>query len=204
MLVLYLPRLPMGGVERATVTLANHWADKGRPVTLLLDREEGALLDALSPNVPVEILGASRTLWALPKLASWLRRNRPAVLHSALPHNSAIALVAGLRSSTRITVAEHSLLADKVRIDPGLARIVPVMRRLYPAADAVLAASDAVARDLKAALGLQRPISVVGNPIVTDGFDSARLPRPAGRLKLCVSQRNGCSCGPENIGPSTG
>ena len=179
MLVLYLPRLPMGGIERATVTLANYWAAKGRPVTLLLDREEGALLDAVSPDVPVKVLGASRTLWALPKLASWLRRNRPAVLHSALPHNSAIALVAGLRSATRITVAEHSLLGDKIGIDRSLARIVPVMRRLYPAADAVLAASDAVAGDLKTVLGLNRPISVVGNPIVTDGFDPARLPRPA-------------------------
>jgi len=179
MLVLYLPRLPMGGIERATVTLANHWAAQGRPVTLLLDREEGALLDAVSPDVPVDILGASRTLWALPKLASWLRRNRPAVLHSALPHNSAVALVAGLRSSTRITVAEHSLLGDKVRIDGSLARIVPVMRRLYPAAGAVLAASDAVANDMKAVLGLNRSISVVGNPIVPDVFDPARLPRPA-------------------------
>ncbi|HEX4507928.1 MAG TPA: glycosyltransferase [Alphaproteobacteria bacterium] len=179
-LALYLPRLPMGGIERATVTLANHWAAKGRPVTLLLDRAEGALLDAVSDDVPVEVLGASRTLWALPKLASWLRRNRPAVLHSALPHNSAVALVAGLRSSTRITVAEHSLLADKIRIDPGLARIVPVMRRLYPAAAAVLAASDAVAGDMKTILGLTRPISVVGNPIVPDGFDPARLPKPLG------------------------
>ncbi len=180
MLALYLPRLPMGGIERATVTLANYWASKGRPVTLLLDREEGALLDAVSADVPVEVLGASRTLWALPKLASWLRRNRPAVLHSALPHNNAVALVAGLRTSTRITVAEHSLLGDKIRMDRGLARIVPVMRRLYPAADAVLAASDAVAGDLRAVLGLKRPISIVGNPIVPDGFDPAGLPKPAG------------------------
>jgi len=179
-LVLYLPRLPMGGIERATVTLANHWTAKGRPVTLLLDREEGALLDAVSPDVPVEVLGASRTLWALPKLASWLRRNRPAVLHSALPHNSAVALVAGLRSDTRITVAEHSLLADKIRIDRNLARIVPVMRRLYPAAAAVLAASDVVAKDMKTVLGLSRAVSVVGNPIVPDGFDPAKLPKPVG------------------------
>jgi len=180
MLVLYLPRLPMGGIERATVTLANHWVAQNRPVTLLLDRNEGALLDAVSPDVPVEVLGASRTLWALPKLASWLRRNRPTVLHSALPHNSAVALVAGLRSGTRITVAEHSLMGDKLKIDNSLARILPIMRRLYPAADAVLAASDAVAGDLKAVLRLERPISVVGNPIVPDGFDPAKLPKPAG------------------------
>jgi glycosyltransferase involved in cell wall biosynthesis len=179
-LVLYLPHLPMGGIECATVTLANHWAAKGRPVTLLLDREEGALLDAVSADVPVEVLGASRTLWALPKLSSWLHRNRPAVLHSALPHNNAVALVAGLRTDTRITVAEHSLLADKIRIDRSLARIVPVMRRLYPAADAVLAASDAVAGDLRTVLGLKRSISVVGNPVVPDGFDPARLAKPVG------------------------
>src|SRR6185437_6182899 len=65
-------------------------------------------------------------------------------------------------------------------MDPSLARIVPVMRRLYPAADAVLAASEAVAGDMRAVLGLKRPISVVGNPIVPDGFDPARLPKPVG------------------------
>ncbi len=178
MLVLYLPRLPMGGIERATVTLANHWVARGRPVAVLLDRREGELIDALSPDVPVAVLGVSRTLFALPRLVAWLRGNRPAELHSALPHNSVTALIAGLLTGTRVTVAEHSLLRDKIRMGGDVKRIVPLMRRLYPHAAALLAASDAVAEDMRAVLGTTTPIQVVGNPIVVDGFDPALLERP--------------------------
>ena len=178
MLVLYLPRLPMGGIERATVTLANHWAGLGRPVTLLLDRREGVLLDAVSPNVPVAVLGVTRTLFALPKLVGWLRRNRPAVLHSALPHNNVVALAAGLLTGTCVTVAEHSLLRDKMRMDRGVARILPLMRWLYPKARAIVAASQAVANDILSVLGAPQSIAVVGNPIVADGFDPDSLDRP--------------------------
>jgi glycosyltransferase involved in cell wall biosynthesis len=180
MLVLYLPCLPMGGIERATVTLANHWAAQGRPVMLLLDRKEGELVDALSPRVPVAVLGASRTLWALPRLIAWLLRHRPAVLHSALPHNSIMALAAGRLTGTPVTVAEHSLLGDKISMGGDVARIVPAMRRLYPRARALLAASNTVAGDMRAVLGLNAPISVVGNPIVADGFDPATLEEPRG------------------------
>jgi glycosyltransferase involved in cell wall biosynthesis len=178
MLVLYLPCLPMGGIERATVTLANHWAGLGRPVTLLLDRREGVLLDGVSPKVPVALLGVTRTLFALPKLVGWLRNNQPTVLHSALPHNNVVALTAGLLTGTRVTVAEHSLLRDKVRMDGAVARILPLMRRLYPKASAILAASQAVANDIRSVLGVSQPIHVVGNPIVADGFDPVRLARP--------------------------
>lgn len=178
MLVLYLPRLPMGGIERATVTLANNWAAQGRPVTLLLDRKEGELVDAVSPDVPVAILGASRTLWVLPRLIAWLLRHRPAMLHSALPHNSVVALAAGRLTGTPVTVGEHSLLRDKIHMGSDVARIVPTMRRLYPRARALLAASDAVADDMRAVLGLKASISVVGNPIVADGFDPATLEKP--------------------------
>lgn len=179
MLVLYLPHLPMGGIERATVTLANHWAGLGRPVTLLLDRREGVLLEAVSPKVPVAVLGVTRTLFALPKLVDWLRRNRLAVLHSALPHNNVVALAAGLLTGTRVTVAEHSLLRDKIGMDRAVARILPLMRWLYPKAGGILAASQAVADDVTSVLHISpSAIRVVGNPIVADGFDPGTLDRP--------------------------
>jgi glycosyltransferase involved in cell wall biosynthesis len=100
------------------------------------------------------------------------------MLHSALPHNSVMALAAGWLTGTRVTVAEHSLLRDKIRIDRDLARIVPLMRRLYPRAGALLAASDAVVGDMRAMLDIKATIAVVGNPIVADGFDPAVLERP--------------------------
>jgi len=180
MLALYMPWLPMGGIERTTVTLANHWAAQGRPVTVLLDRREGELIDDLSPDVPLAILGASRTAWAMRRLVSWLRHNRPAVLHSALPRNNLVALAAALATGTRVTVAEHSLLADKVRIERGMARLVLPMRHLYPRAAAVLAPSEAVADDLRTMIGLERTaIRVVGNPVVPDGFSADGVARPA-------------------------
>ncbi len=180
MLALYMPRLPMGGIEKVTVTLANHWAAEGGQPTVLLDRREGALIGGLSPGVRVATLAAPRTAWAFPRLVSWLRRNRPTVLHSALPHNRLVALAAGALTGTRITIAEHSLLADKIRLDRRMARLVGPMRLLYPRAAAILAASEAVAEDLCAILGLKRAtIRVVGNPVVPDDFAPDALERPA-------------------------
>lgn len=179
MLTLYLPRLPMGGIERASVTLLNQWAAEGYPAALLLDRAEGDLMQAVAGAVPVHSLGVRRTARALPALVCWLRRNRPRALHSALPHNSIVALVAGRLTGTRVTVAEHSLLCDKLRIDRGIRRIAPLMRRLYPLAATLLAPSAAIAGDLATTLGLQTPISVIGNPVVPSGFDPTVLARPA-------------------------
>ena len=167
--MLYLPRLPLGGIERTTIALANHWAGQGRAVTLLLDRAEGVLLPTV--RAPMATLNAPRTAAALPPLIAYLRRTRPALLHSALPWNNLVALIAGRLTKTPISIAEHSLIAAKTGAKARL--LPPLMRLLYPGAHAIIAPSTAIARDLAVTAQLPRErIEVVGNPII-DGLPPA-------------------------------
>ena len=164
-LVLYLPRLPMGGVERGTVLLANHWIRQGRAVTLLLDRAEGPLMAAIDPAVPVTLLGVRRTARALPALLGFLRRTRPRLLHSALPWNSLMALAAGRIAGIPVSIAEHSLPLHQGSTHPRL--LLALQRRAYPFAHRIIAPSADIADELATALGMPRAqIRVVGNPVV--------------------------------------
>ena len=62
------------GAERVTVLLANALAERGRPVDVVLVRAEGGFLADLAAQVEVVDLRASRTLFAIPGLAAYMRK----------------------------------------------------------------------------------------------------------------------------------
>lgn len=166
-LALFLPSLKAAGVQRMMVNLANHWAETGLRVDMVLTRAEGAFLKQLHPHVRVVDLDAPRALSALRPLMRYLRRERPEALLSAQPHNNLVALWARAltRVSTRIVVSEHNiLLPENLR-----ERLFPMLLRLfYPHAHAVVAVSRATANDLTQTTGFPRTrIKVIYNPVVT-------------------------------------
>ena len=167
----YMPHLRIGGAERVMVNLANHFAARGAAPVMLLDRREGALVDALAPEIEVVALDAPRAMAAAPGLARALRSRRPAVLLSAITYNSPVAILAALlaRTGTRVAVAEHTILsrelAERGRRDRWL---VPRLLRLaYRRAAAILCPTDAIADDLAALIGIARDrIDVLVNPVI--------------------------------------
>lgn len=178
----YMPHLPVGGAERVTVNLANHFAERGQAPLMILDRREGAMIDALSPKVEVVALDAPRTRAALWRLVRVLRARRPRVLLSAITHNSPVAILAAFlaRSGTRVAVAEHTVLSQELAERGERDRqILPKLLRLsYRRAAAILCPSDAIADDLAQLCGIpRRRIEVLPNPVV--GPDVAmRAARP--------------------------
>ncbi|MBF0460822.1 MAG: glycosyltransferase [Magnetococcales bacterium] len=182
LIVFYLPRLVVGGAERVFLRLAEAMAAQGHPVLLLLDRREGELLDRLPPELPLEILGARRTVTALPKLARWLRHRRPAILLSAISHNNIIAIAAARLAgvATRVIVSEHTVLSCHSSMEFSWQhRLMPWLARwFYPLADAVVAVSNSVATDLVHLRVLPRPaIDLIDNPVLPAGGATA-LPPP--------------------------
>ena len=82
-LAIYLPTLGGGGVERVFLTLMRELAGRGVKSILVLDRLEGELVREVPAGSRVVPLRASRTLTAVPRLAQWLRRERPEIFFRA-------------------------------------------------------------------------------------------------------------------------
>jgi glycosyltransferase involved in cell wall biosynthesis len=199
------------GAERVWLNLSRAFLARGHRVDLVLGRRTGHLADAIPPGVRVvdlavrsrlPLLGAAlrdprsaRSLapalvslpppWilaAVPALASYLTRERPDALLSALSYSNLAALWARERAGVpvRVAISEHNTLS--VRASHSRARrwrVLPVVEaRWYPRADAILAVSQGVADDLARTAGLPRArIAVTYNPVVSDAlFAAAREP----------------------------
>lgn len=179
----YMPHLRTGGAERVTVNLANHFAQRGERVLMVLDRRDGALLQALDAEVELISLDAPRTLAALPRLMRLLKARRPGVLLSGITYNSPIAILAAKLSGagTRVAVAEHTVLSQEL-MERGLrdrAAIPPLLNLAYRGAAAILCPSAAIADDLAKLCHIARErIDVLANPVVGDDIARRAAARP--------------------------
>ncbi len=176
-IAIFLPSLGSGGAEKMMLNLAHGLMARGYTVEMVLVRKEGGFLSVLSPEVCIIDLKASRALAALPALVGYLRRNRPKVLLSNLPHLNMLAVMARALAGTktRLVLVEHNDLqrasAHGVR---RWERFFPLAVGLFhPHADAVVAVSQGVADGLVQLAGLPRElVRVIYNPIVTSDIDS--------------------------------
>lgn len=181
-IAIYLPSLRGGGAERAMVTLANGFADRGLKIDLVLAQAEGPYLSEISPGVRVVDLQSSRVLASLPGLVRYLRRERPRAMLSALNHANVIAVVARMlaRVPIRLVVSERNnvSLSGSSSKDLRSRVILHMMRWAYRKADVVTAVSGGVADDLADAINLPRDrISVVFNPVVTpELIEKSKMP----------------------------
>lgn len=178
-LALFLPSLRGGGAERMFITLANGFAARGYAVDVVLCRAEGPYLKEVSASVRVIDLCVSGVARALPRLARYLRNERPLSLLSGLRHANIVALLARrlAKVPTRIVVSERNTFSAAT--GSRLHRLMGVLMRVtYPGASEVTAVSQGVADDLSKAVGLPlERIKVLYNPVVTaDLLAQAELP----------------------------
>lgn len=179
---LFVPSLRGGGAERAMVTLANGFAERGLKVDLVLASAEGPYLSEVSSGVNIIDLKSSRVLASLPGLVRYLRKVRPEAMLSALSHANVIATLACMlaRTDVRLVVSERSNLSMSSSKPQNLRgrAVLPLMRWVYRKADGVVAVSKGVADDLAKNIDLPRDrISVIYNPVVTSGLiEKSRMP----------------------------
>ena len=171
-IALFLPSLHVGGAERVLLNLAWGFDERGLAVDLVVAKAEGPYLSQVPKGIRVVDLRASRILTSVPALAHYLRRERPAVMLSAIDHANIVALWARKLSAapSRIVVSVHSTLTRATSNEPHVrGRLVPRLAGwFYPWADEVVAVSQGVAEDLAASTGLSAErIKVIYNPVVT-------------------------------------
>jgi glycosyltransferase involved in cell wall biosynthesis len=161
-----------GGVERCLINLAQGFLDRGLRVDVVLGQAGGPHLAKLPAAVRLIDLNASRQLARLPKLARYLRHERPSALLAAGHFTNEIAVCARALAQcrTRVIVAEHNTLSRAARPEAAHKQRLRLLssRLCYPWADGIVAVSRGVACDLASIIGcaLER-IRVIYNPVVT-------------------------------------
>ncbi len=165
------------------LNIAHGLLAEGIPVEMILLRKRGAFAALLPREATVVELGARNLLAAIPPLARYLRRERPAAFLAALALAN-LASVAAHRlagSPTRLVLSVHTTYSQSYpRKKHRLLRtVVPrLMRWLYPLADAVVAVSQGAARDLVSYLGLSPAhVQTIYNPVIGPDF-YARAAQP--------------------------
>jgi glycosyltransferase involved in cell wall biosynthesis len=178
-LAIFLPSLAGGGAERMMLHLAAGVLAQGIAVHLVCADARGPYLGEVSSGCRLVDLKAQRVLLALPKLAAWLRENRPSVLLAAMDHANLIAIwahtLACVGPAVRLAVSVRSQLSVAAAHEPSWrGRTLPwLARRFYPRADDVIAVSEGVADDLADCLGLTRArITAIPNPVLSDDIDA--------------------------------
>ncbi len=174
--VLFLPSLDGGGVERVFVQLANDFAALGVSVDLALAAAKGPYLREVDPVVRVVDLKSSGVSRSLPGLARHLRTERPDVILSGLDHANVTSVVARslTANGTRCIISSRSV-PTMLKREAGIARAWPVLqlaRIAYRFADAVIANSEGVADDLSRYFLIPRNrIRVIYNPLSLESIE---------------------------------
>ena len=180
-IALFLPSLHGGGAERVMLDISAELVNRSYPVDLVLVRAEGHYRDIVPEGVRLIDLHSHRTAASLLKLASYLRRERPAVLLSTLVHANVIALTAKMMLRGRVRVVPR--IANTYGEEMASGRFkhrqaLRLLKLLLPTADAVVCVSRGVAHDLITAVpAAASRIETIYNPVVSpDLVDKASLP----------------------------
>ncbi len=159
--------LPMGGVERVMLGLADGLVVTGDRVTLLVSSRTGALAHAVPDGVEVVALGGPSSAWDDPagaaqavwRLAVWLRANRPDAVVSAKEQANAACLAA------RRMAGVDPVLFRTRHLPPSRsdARWLGLPGRPH---DRVVAVSHELAAQLQAVVAPGTAITVLPNPVL--------------------------------------
>ena len=181
-IALFLHDLRAGGAERVSVNLANAIVQLGHDVDLVLVNRLGckAFFDELEASIRVLELPQSRTLTSAVGFRSYMMRERPNLVISALTHINVCALIGRHLSRYRpkITIVEHGQFSrERAKSMPVSVRMAYWMAPwLYPLANRIATVSKGAREDLARSTGIDpQLISVLHNPVVNESLTEASL-----------------------------
>ena len=143
---LFVQDLSFGGAERAMTTLADGLNSHGYEVDFItgdLDGEMGSSIPATATTIELD---TARALESIRPLATYLSRDEPAVLCSALTHANVTTILASLLASscTTVIVTEHSPPGTRTFENPRGRLVLESTRLVYPFADGIVGVSEEI------------------------------------------------------------
>ncbi len=168
-----MSNLEIGGTQRVMLHLAEGLLKEGIFVDIVAVRAQGPFLKIVPAEANLIDLRAKRTLFAIPALIRYLRKNRPDAVLSGLTHINIAAIISRSFSgiSTRLIASERNNLTQKKINSPKLwdRFLYAVVNLFYPFADGIITVSKDVADDLARSAKLDpEKIIPIHNPIPMD------------------------------------
>ncbi|MBK1649470.1 glycosyl transferase [Rhabdochromatium marinum] len=150
---------------------------RGLAIDLLLLRADCAYLAELPPSIRQHRLAGRHSQLAIPALARYLRRERPAALLVAKDRAGRSAVLAralaGVQTPIALRLGTHLSTAMAGRSAPERWLRYRLIRWLYPHIETIIAVSNGVAEDVQAVAQVPAErIHVVRNPVITPTLES--------------------------------
>jgi glycosyltransferase involved in cell wall biosynthesis len=175
-LAVLMAEIGRGGMGKMRIHLMNAIAEAGYAVDLLLGRDDAAHTVALDERIRVIRLGTTHAVFGVPRLAWYLRRERPAVLLTQRIRVNVLAHRARAlsRARVRIFATGNAHMSTAVREFPKREQIrrLARIRDYFSRNDGMIAVSRGVADDCAELMGWSPDaVDVAPNPVVTPELD---------------------------------
>ena len=168
-----VPDLSAAGTQRVQVMLAGGMANNGFSVDLVNCATAGPLSEAIPDGVGSVQFDQTVLPLALPKLVSYLKKEKPVVLYSAINGANLLALLAIrlARTNTKLVMTVHTHFGEKWKhqfhLTAPLRRLV--LKWMYGRATKVVVVSDDIRDHLLEDLDIvPEKVATVMNPIDRD------------------------------------
>ena len=173
----FLPSAEGGGAERAMITLANAFAARGYSTDLVLAYKKGPNLKKVSSEVRVIDLCANRIYKSILPFVSYLHKERPDAVLSAMNHANIVAIISKKlsRAQAKLVISERNTISIEAKnIKNILGPLVyKMVKFLYPYSDSIIAVSQAASTDLEKFANLPPgSVKVIYNPFDVDTITS--------------------------------
>ncbi|MBT4732869.1 glycosyltransferase [Candidatus Woesearchaeota archaeon] len=172
LITIVIPDLEIGGAERLSINLANHWVTEGYTVEFVVMRRQGELINLLSKGINIVDLNVDRIYKVVFPLVKYLRKKRPKIILSFMWPLTSISVVAWLiaKRQGKLFLSDHIQLSHasvhELFISPLLVKII--IKLTYPFATGAIAVSHGVKKDIKKLGALPDSlIKVIYNPAAT-------------------------------------
>lgn len=161
-----------GGGERVCLDLMKGFLEKGYAVDLLLMKKRGPYMSQIPPEVNIIVFDSKRIIQTLPKVAGYLKREKPLAILSITKHTHLITILAKIlvRVKTKVIVRfgiPFSTVVEKKNLGEHL---MPYLVKIFhPKADAMIAVSKNIAEELKLQFpACKEKVSAIYNPKFLD------------------------------------
>lgn len=167
---IFVPTLEGGGAEASMIRLANGLAGRGFKVDLVLKKNVGEHSQLVSENIRIIDFQAPSMRHTLGKLISYLRKEQPSVLISALELPNLVSIFArmAVRKKPRVIISIRGVFSQQKAIfNKRIDRLL--FRLIYPLADWIVCVSNSNAEDAIRYLHLpRRKVKTIYNPVIDE------------------------------------
>jgi glycosyltransferase involved in cell wall biosynthesis len=178
-----MPSLGGGGAEKIVLRLMRGFISRGIKVKLVLATPHGSLHSEIPNKVDVIHLNAKRSIFAIFRLAKYIRTNKPEIILSHLSNANRVALLATIISkcNTKVYVVEHNTMSIALKHYSLIQKWLLIIsyKYLYYRAHKIIHVSKAAANDLMKLLPKHiNSVHTIYNPIINEEMINSIVDKP--------------------------